>query len=153
MVTAVTLRDVRDDDLDVLYENQADPESGAMAGVTARTWDEFVAHQARVTADREALQRVIVLNGDQVAGDVAAWRAASGAREIGYRIGRQYWGRGIATAALATFLAEFDERPLYAHVLKTNASSIRVLEKCGFAQLSDREEHDDDPEAYVFALR
>jgi RimJ/RimL family protein N-acetyltransferase len=122
-------------------------------GVAARTWDEFVAHQARVTADREALQRVIVLNGGQVAGDIAAWRAASGAREIGYRIGRQYWGRGIATAALATFLAEFGELPLYAHVLKTNASSIRVLEKCGFAQLSDGEEQDDDPEAYVFALR
>jgi RimJ/RimL family protein N-acetyltransferase len=153
MVAAVTLREVRDDDLDALYQNQADPESGAMAGVEAHTWDEFVAHQARVTADREALQRVIVLDGGQVAGDIAAWRNAQGGREIGYRIGRGYWGRGIATAALATLLAELGERPLYAHVLKTNTSSIRVLEKCGFAQLPDAEELDDDPEAYVFTLR
>ena len=152
MATTVTLREVREEDLDVLYENQADPESGAMPGVEARSWDEFVAHQTRVGADPEALQRVIVLDDGQVTGDIAAWRAASGAREVGYRIGRRYWGRGIATAALVTFLAEFGERPLYAHVLKTNASSIRVLEKCGFARLPEGEVLDDDPEAYEFAL-
>jgi len=31
--------------------------------------------------------------------------------------------------------------------------SIRVLEKCGYVQLSEGEELDDDPEAYAFALR
>lgn len=153
METAVALRELRDDDLEVLYQNQADPESAAMAGVEARDRDEFLTHQARVTADLEALQRVIMLDGCQVAGEIAAWRAASGAREIGYRIGRRYWGQGVATAALVTFLADFGERPLYAHVLKTNASSIRVLEKCGFAQIPEGEELDDDPEAYEFALR
>ena len=153
MATTVTLREVRDDDLKVLYQNQVDPESGAMAGVEARSWDDFLAHQARVTADPEVLQRVIVLDDGQVVGDIGAWRAASGTREIGYRIDRRYWGRGIATAALATFLAEFGERPLHAHVLKTNRSSIRVLEKCGFARVPEGEEADDDPEAYEFALR
>jgi RimJ/RimL family protein N-acetyltransferase len=135
-----------------LYENQADPESGAMAGVEARSWDEFVAHQTRVAADPEALQRVIVIDGGDVAGDIGSWRAANGVREVGYRIGRRYWGRGIATAALVTFLAEVEERPLYAHVLKTNASSIRVLEKCGFARPPEGEELDDDPDAYEFEL-
>jgi RimJ/RimL family protein N-acetyltransferase len=152
METAVTLRAVRDDDLEVLYDNQADPASGAMAGAPARDRDGFLAHQARVEADPDALQRVIVLGSGEVAGDIAAWRAGSGVREIGYRIGRVHWGRGIATAALAAFLAEFPERPLYAHVLKTNAASIRVLEKCGFGRLPEGAALDDDPEAYAFAL-
>jgi RimJ/RimL family protein N-acetyltransferase len=153
METVVVLREVGDDDLGVLYENQADPESGAMAGVGARDREDFVAHQARVRADPEALQRVIVLEDGAVAGDVAAWRADGGVREVGYRIGRRYWGRGIATAALGAFLAEFGERPLYAHVLKSNAASIRVLEKCGFSRLPEGDEVDDDPEAYGYVLR
>jgi len=105
-----------------------------------------------VTADPEALQRVIVLDDGEVAGDVAAWRADGGVREVGYRIGRRHWGQGVATAALVAFLAEFDERPLYAHVLKANAASIRVLEKCGFTPLPEGDELDDDPEAYGFVL-
>jgi RimJ/RimL family protein N-acetyltransferase len=153
METVVVLREVGDGDLGVLFENQADPESGAMAGVGARDWEGFVAHQARVTADPEALQRVIVLEDGAVAGDIAAWRADSGVREVGYRIGRRYWGRGIATASLVAFLAGFSERPLYAHVLKSNAGSIRVLEKCGFVRLAEGEELDDDPEAYGYVLR
>jgi len=153
MEKVVVLREVDDGDLEILYENQADPESGAMAGVGARDRDGFLAHQARVTADPETLQRVIVLEDGAVAGDVAAWRADGGVREVGYRIGRRYWGRGIATAALVAFLAELGERPLYAHVLKSNAASIRVLEKCGFSRLPDGDELDDDPEAYGYVLQ
>ena len=149
----MALREVGDDDLGVLYENQADPESGAMAGVGARDWDRFLAHQARLATDPEALQRVIVLNDGAVAGDVAAWRAEGGVREVGYRIGRRCWGRGVATAALLAFLAEVAERPLYAHVLKSNAASIRVLEKCGFTLLPEGDALDDDPEAYGYVLR
>lgn len=152
MAMTVTLREVHDDDLKTLYEHQADPASGAMAGVEARDWEGFLAHQARVRANPESLQRVIVLEGGDVVGDIATWRTESGAREIGYRIDRRHWGRGIATAALAAFVSALDERPLYAHVLKTNASSIRVLEKCGFVPLPAGHEQDDDPETFAYVL-
>jgi RimJ/RimL family protein N-acetyltransferase len=56
----------------------------------------------------------------------------SGDTLVGYWIGREYWGRGVASRALALFLLEVDERPLHAHVAAHNAGSIRVLEKCGF---------------------
>ena len=56
----------------------------------------------------------------------------SGDTLVGYWIGREYWGRGVASRALALFLMEVDERPLHAHVAAHNAGSIRVLEKCGF---------------------
>lgn len=53
-------------------------------------------------------------------------------REIGYWIGREYWGRGIASKAVATFLQLEFERPLYGRVARWNLASRRVLEKCGF---------------------
>ena len=52
--------------------------------------------------------------------------------EITYWLGRDYWGKGIATQALALFLGEVDTRPIHARVAKDNIGSKRVLEKCGF---------------------
>jgi RimJ/RimL family protein N-acetyltransferase len=50
--------------------------------------------------------------------------------EVGYWIGREYWGKGVATEALSQFLAHAEvRRPLHAAVAKHNVGSIRVLEK------------------------
>jgi len=61
----------------------------------------------------------------------------AGTAEIGYWLGEPLWGRGIMTAALASFtdfaFVEFRLRRLYAHVLEWNSPSMRVLEKCGYA--------------------
>ena len=51
---------------------------------------------------------------------------------MGYWLGSDYWGKGIATQALRQFLQIDTVRPLYAHVAKHNLGSRRVLEKCGF---------------------
>ena len=55
-----------------------------------------------------------------------------GQREVTYWIGRDNWGRGIATRALQAFLQLEETRPLYAHAASDNGASIRVLTKCGF---------------------
>ena len=60
---------------------------------------------------------------------LAPW---SGKREVGYWIAKQFWGQGIATSALHSFLQIENERPLYARVAAHNIGSRRVLEKCGF---------------------
>ena len=58
---------------------------------------------------------------------------------VGYWIGKAYWGRGIASAALRLFLDDVERhRPLLATVVEHNAGSRRVLEKAGF-QLVARE--------------
>jgi RimJ/RimL family protein N-acetyltransferase len=57
---------------------------------------------------------------------------------VGYWIGREFWGRGLATQALAELAGLVDARPLHAHVVKHNVASIRVLEKCGFAAVESR---------------
>jgi RimJ/RimL family protein N-acetyltransferase len=67
----------------------------------------------------------------------------AGKREVGYWLGSAYWGRGIATAALAALLREVTGRPLYAYVARSNVGSIRVLEKCGFTRIGS-ERHVDE---------
>ncbi len=57
---------------------------------------------------------------------------------VGYWIGREHWGKGIATRALTLLLTEVDTRPLHAHVAQHNAGSIRVLEKCGFRVVGEQ---------------
>lgn len=56
--------------------------------------------------------------------------------EVGYWLGEQYWGRGIATRALedlsALVLGGGGIVRLYARVFSPNGASIRVLEKCGY---------------------
>ena len=57
--------------------------------------------------------------------------------EIGYWIGRPYWGRGYATAAVELLVEEARRRGLerlYAEVFAENPASMRVLEKAGFAR-------------------
>jgi RimJ/RimL family protein N-acetyltransferase len=77
---------------------------------------------------------------------------ADGRRLVGYWIGQEFWGRGLATEALAELVDIVDARPLYAEVVTTNVASIRVLEKCGFTQV---EAHvgDDGIEELVLELR
>jgi RimJ/RimL family protein N-acetyltransferase len=133
------LRDVVDSDLPVLYEQQLDPEALRMAAFKSRDWDPFRSHWARILADETITKRVVVVDG-KVAGHFVSW-SSNGEQEVGYWIGRAFWGRGVATRGLSTFLGFARVRPLSAHVAKHNAASIRVLEKCGFVRVGENAEH------------
>jgi RimJ/RimL family protein N-acetyltransferase len=134
----IELREVVDGDLPTHFAQQADLASAEMAGVPARDRAAFDEHWARIRADPTTVLRTIVLDGE-IVGSVLAFER-DGVREVGYRIGREHWGRGIATRALAAFLEELTERPLHAQVTHGNAGSIRVLEKCGFRRDGGDEE-------------
>ena len=127
----LALRELRDEDLPLLYEHQRDPESVKMADFPSRDLEAFHAHWAKVRADPANLYRVIELADGTVAGTVLAF-PRDGVREVGYWIDRALWGRGIATKALAALLELERTRPLYAGLAKHNAASRRVLAKCGF---------------------
>ncbi|MEM1262159.1 MAG: GNAT family protein [Pseudomonadota bacterium] len=81
----------------------------------------------------------IEASGDGLAGVIGATRGtdieACGA-EVGYWLGRAFWGRGLASAALQAFrdwlFDETDLMRLYAVPFADNAASCRVLEKSGF---------------------
>src|SRR6476659_8869395 len=56
--------------------------------------------------------------------------------EVGYWLGEEFWGRGIATQALLAVtehaFSSYDLSRLYAHVFEWNLASARVLEKAGY---------------------
>lgn len=57
--------------------------------------------------------------------------------EMGYFIGEPFWGKGIATAAIAQFVQHLREKTsfvrLYAIVFANNPASMKALQKNGFA--------------------
>ena len=126
----VVLREVIDSDLPIFFEHQRDPEAVRMAAFPSRDREAFATHWTKIRREQSNIIRTIVWNG-HIAGNIGSWIAGN-RRLIGYWIGRELWGRGIATAALATFVAEIKERPLHAFVAQHNVGSIRVLEKCNF---------------------
>ena len=127
------LREVRDEDLAVLFEQWAGPVAAQMAAFTApdhMNRDAFERRWSRLRAD-ESLRTRAILVDNEVVGTIGSW-GDPGEREVTYWIGRSYWGKGIATAALAAFLTVERTRPLHARVAYDNVASRRVLEKCGF---------------------
>jgi RimJ/RimL family protein N-acetyltransferase len=131
----IELRDVIDSDLEILFEHQADPVANEMAAFPARDRDSFMAHWAKNLANESNVTKTILYNGD-VAGTIMCF-FMEGKREVGYWIGREYWGKGIATEALAQLLKSLETRPLYGYVAKHNIGSKRVLEKCGFTLIGE----------------
>ena len=150
------LREIADSDIAIFYEHQLDPEAIAMVGHAGEPRPDRESYDAKWAANRKNPVIVVrtVLSGDRVAGYVTCFERASeaseegeragrpkadqarinrfGVREVGYWIGREYWGQGLATAALRELLVIVTARPLAARVAKHNAGSRRVVEKCGF---------------------
>lgn len=130
MTDYIQLRDVVETDLPIFFEQQLDPEATQMAAFPSRNREGFMAHWTKIMADESVLLKTILFN-DEVAGNIVCFEQL-GDREVGYWLGKEYWGKGIATQALREFLKSIETRPLYAHVAKHNIGSRRVLEKCGF---------------------
>lgn len=134
-MSKLSLRPVTASDLPIFYLHQADKEAAKMAAFPSRDEENFYDHWHKIMADADNILLTVEVDGE-VAGNVVSFKM-DGVREVGYWIGRKFWGRGIATTAIAAFLEEMKIRPLYAHVAKTNPGSMRVLEKCGFILQSE----------------
>lgn len=129
------LRDVKTSDLDVFFQHQQSPEAIYMAAFTAKdpaNQAAFLEHWQIIMADPTVINQTIVCQG-QIAGSVSSYEEEKGRPEVTYWLGVEFWGKGIATWALTTFLRNNNTtRPIYARVAKDNLGSRRVLEKCGF---------------------
>lgn len=134
MSNELFLRNMVNDDLPIFFEQQLDQEANHMAAFTAKNpadREAFMAHWQKILADEKIIIQTIIFD-NQVAGNVLSYEDDDHP-EVCYWIGKEYWGRGIATRALTEFLAHNNTtRPIYARVAKDNAGSRRVLEKCGF---------------------
>ena len=74
--------------------------------------------------------------------------------QVGYWLGKQYWGNGFATEALKSILDfGFDHlnlEKIYAAYKNGNQGSIRVLTKCGFEYSRKKYEYDSVMNEEVF---
>lgn len=130
---AITLRPLTEADLDAVFEQMRDPESVRMAAFIARDPDDrglFDRHMHKLLADPTITVLAIVC-GDELVGTVGAF-VAEGDLEVTYWVDRAWWGRGIATRALALLLEDVTDRPVHGRVAADNLASRRVLEKAGF---------------------
>lgn len=147
----VSLREVRREDLETLFRQVNEPEGMRMVGSVRDSHTNHDAYMARwetIFANAKVIPRAIVVpggdGGEVIAGSIACFeRVAEPSRpcrilpgpEIGYWLGRAFWGKGIASEAVRQFVAEVPRRPLYARAASDNVASIRVLQKAGFREI------------------
>ncbi len=115
----VSLRPVREEDLECFLAHEHDPEAVRRSRFTPRPREALLRHwRERVLGDPDCFVRTVTAGG----------------RFGGYWLGRPYWARGIGTRALGLFLELEPVRPLYADPFSGNAASVRLLERHGFAR-------------------
>jgi len=86
----------------------------------------------------------ITVNGGELIGVMDLFRSAPDtALEIGYWIGKPYWGQGLSTESAKAIIQEAKDRlgvqALMAGVFADNPASLRVLEKLGFKTTGSEE--------------
>ena len=129
----VELREPTNADLDIFFEQHQDEEALHMAAFTPPDPADrpaLIAHWQRLMVAPDIVYRTIVADG-QVAGSLVYFTMFD-QPQVGYWLGRTFWGKGIATQALQLFLKLIPERPLYGRTAFDNLGSQRVLQKCGF---------------------
>lgn len=127
------LRDVAETDLAIFFKQQLDRQANHMAAFTAQDpadREAFMERWARILDDETISKKCILYRG-RVAGLIVSFQQFD-KPSVSYWLGKEFWGQGIATRALAAFLDLLPTRPLYARAAKDNIASIRVLEKNGF---------------------
>jgi ribosomal-protein-alanine N-acetyltransferase len=132
----INLRNATENDLEIFFINQLDEEANYLAAFTSKDPSDreaYVSKWKRFLGDSTIHMKTIEYNG-KVAGTVAKYEMDQKA-EITYWLGKEYWGKGIATRALQDFLQLEKIRPIYGHVAFDNHGSIKVLEKAGFKRM------------------
>ena len=98
----------------------------------ARGWIDDVLSRPMITDFVIEVDAVVVGAIGYTPGEDVSRRSA----EVGYWLGRPYWGRGIASAAVRALTTRLLDGPdfdrLHATVFAWNIASARVLEKAGY---------------------
>jgi RimJ/RimL family protein N-acetyltransferase len=131
----ISLRRTRHTDLPLLFSFETDRAANDLVGTKPRDWQSFQLRWMTILSDHDGTVTGVVPRVIEAAGVVVGSVNVSpheGRDSLGYWISREYWGRGIATRAVALMLEELARRPLYATAAAHNLPSLRVLQKNGF---------------------
>ncbi|MDO9352084.1 MAG: GNAT family N-acetyltransferase [Solirubrobacteraceae bacterium] len=141
--TTIELRPFTLDDVPAAHAVYSDPEvmrwvgRGAVStpAATEGMLRQYIAHQ---DAHGFAFWAVVDRTSGRVIGDAGLARTIEGEVEMGYTLGRRWWGGGRATEAAGLWLdaafRQLDIPRLRALVEAPNLGSRHVLEKLGFRQ-------------------
>jgi RimJ/RimL family protein N-acetyltransferase len=94
------------------------------------SWDRFYQHY-RAIVDKKKLSIFAIRVDGNFAGAVEIADQIDH-YAIGYWMGVDYRGQGIATEAIKSVLNQFNNKPVFADTLIDNPASFRVLERLGF---------------------
>jgi len=154
---SITFSEVESSDLETFYEHQLDPEAIRMAAFVCEDPKDkvaFDAHWDKILNSSQITKRTIVAEG-QVAGHISCYPHGENI-EVTYWLGREFWGRGLATQALNRMLHLVVDRPIFARAATDNIGSIRVLQKCGFKIIGKNKDfangRGEDTEEYILRL-
>lgn len=86
------------------------------------------------------METYVINWGDEVVGTIGYFRRTEGSPlEIGYWLGKDYWGKGIASKALRLAIKAMQisgiTGKLIATTLSDNKASMHILLKCGFKEI------------------
>ncbi len=104
---------------------------------TERDAEEYIA--AMTAADKNSVFAFAIVYDGKCVGSIGVFRQTNihfRTAELGYYVAEEYWGRGIATAAVREIcdyvFNNSDIIRIYAEPFAYNAASCRVLEKASF---------------------
>jgi [ribosomal protein S5]-alanine N-acetyltransferase len=141
------LRPFGTEDAPAAHEVYCDPEvmryvaTGPLPDVTMtrRLLQDYTTHQQ---AWGYSFWAVIERESGRLIGDAGLYRTPVGEVELGYTLGRAWWGRGYATEAagawLETAFSRLGIREVVALAEPANVASLRVLEKLGMTRDGER---------------
>ena len=129
---SITIREVESSDRETFYKHQLDPEAIRMAAFVCEDPKDnvaFDAHWDKILNSSQIIKRTIVAEDKSLA--TSCYPHGENI-EVTYWLGREFWGRGLATQALNKMLHLVVDQPIFARAATDNIGSIRVLQKCGF---------------------
>jgi RimJ/RimL family protein N-acetyltransferase len=141
------LRPFSTDDAPAAHRIYSDPEvmryvaTGPLAdeAMTVRLLQDYMAHQR---AWGYSFWAVVERSSGALIGDAGLYRTPAGEVELGYTLGKSWWGRGYATEAAAKWLEAAFGPLRIAEVIAlaepANVASLRVLEKVGMRRMGER---------------
>lgn len=138
------LRPWREEDAEALYKFASDPDVGPAAGWPPHTSVENSLEIIRTVFAAPETYAVVLKDSGEAVGccgimfsdSLHTADMLSGEAEIGYWIGKPYWGKGLipeaVTALLSRCFNELELNAVWCGYYDGNNKSKRVCEKCGF---------------------
>ncbi|MFZ7114276.1 MAG: GNAT family N-acetyltransferase [Bacteroidota bacterium] len=132
----LSLRKSEQEDLVSFFQFQLNEEAIYLAAFTPKDPSDRIAYLEKYSKllTNPDINMMTIEVDDVIVGSVSKYVMENEA-EITYWIDRKFWGKGIATLALSSFLKLEKSRPIYGRVAFDNFGSQRVLEKCGFVKI------------------